>query len=375
LRKRVWISAGETSGDLYGAHLARALRSLEPQIQLAGLGGRQMMQAGVDIVDDPTGRSSVGLVEAIQNLPYFLRLFRTSIYKLDRYQPDVVVLIDSPEFNLRFAEYVYQRLIPIVYYVSPQVWAWRKGRVRKIARLVRKMLVIFEFEYELYRRAGVEVTFVGHPLLDIILGQPQVIDLRKELNMPQDRLVIGLLPGSREREFGRLFWRMARAGELIASEFPGTRFLLACAPGLSRQKVLKWTRSTGLDLTLLYDRTYDVMRASDMLLVASGTATIEAAILGVPMIVTYVVSPLTTLFFSIFVRFRYLAMVNIVAGKDVVPEYYQTRARPELLAKEAISMIKDRLNHIRQMLRGVRERLGTPGANLRAASEILRLLG
>jgi len=248
------------------------------------------------------------------------------------------------------------------------VWASRPGRVRTLKSLVRRMLVIFEFEEEIYRRAGVDVAFVGHPLLDVLSDPPDASALRREWNIGRDETLIGLLPGSRSRQFRALFPRMRAAAERISRDVPGTRFLVACAPGIS-------PRFANGPLPAVRDRTYDVMAASDLLLTASGTATIEAAILGTPMIVTYVVNLLTALALGPLIRVRDYAMVNIVAGRRVMPELYQFKAKPELLAREAISILREnRLAEMKRCLAEVRGKLGKPGASRRAAEEILRAL-
>jgi lipid-A-disaccharide synthase len=367
------IVAGETSGDLHGAHLARELHAIRPDLKIFGTGGKHMAAAGVDILHDATRHATVGLVEAVRNIGQYVKLYRKLVSFARTERPAAVVLIDLPDFNIKFGRYVKQLGIPIVYYISPQVWAWRPGRLKTIAKMVRKMLVIFPFEEELYRKAGVDVTYVGNPLLDVIPDKPKST-LRTELNV-RGRL-IGLLPASRKSQFARLFPVMMKTCKLILKEYPDTRFVIACAPNIDPEWVESERDQYGMSaIDIVHNRTYDVMASSDLLLVASGTATLEAGLFGTPMIVTYKLNTLTAALVYPMLKVKSYALVNIVAGKMVVPELYQLQARPDLLAREAISMIRDgRLPKIREELRDVRRRLGGPGASRRAAQEVLKII-
>ncbi|HXG60907.1 MAG TPA: lipid-A-disaccharide synthase [Planctomycetota bacterium] len=358
----ILIVAGETSGDLHGANLARALRTLDPSVRLAGAGGAYLRAAGVETLADPTDHASVGIVEAFRNFHRYAQLYRKLQSALRALRPDAAVLIDSPDFNLRFAARAADHGVPVVYYVSPQIWAWRPGRIRVIRRLVRKMLVILDFEERLYRDAGVDVTFVGHPLLDAARPVDREAVRREFGGDP----LIGLLPGSRASQFAALFPILRRAAELIARDVPGARFVVACAPAIDPR------RAEGAGFAVVHNRTPEVMAASDLLLTASGTATLEAAIYGTPMIVTYRLNPLTALTLGPLIRVKHYALVNIVAGREIMPEYYQFRARPELIAREAVAILREgRLPGMRRALEEVRRRLGEPGASLRAAREVL----
>ncbi|MBI2900573.1 MAG: lipid-A-disaccharide synthase, partial [Planctomycetes bacterium] len=257
--------------------------------------------------------------------------------------------------------------VPVIYYISPQVWAWRPGRIRQIRRLVRKMIVIFDFEEDLYRKNGVDAVFVGHPLLDH-LPRDRDRRLRSELRVG-DAPLVGLLPGSRPSQFRRLMPRMAETARIVRAELPHVRFIVGVAPKIDPKPAMR----PGLDV--VWNRTPEVMAASDLLVTASGTATIEAAILGTPMIVTYVLHPLMVLAVKPFLRVKNYAMVNIVAGREVMPELYQARARPELLARETLSILREgRLPQMREELAAVRKKLGEPGASTRAAREVLAVI-
>ncbi len=361
------IVAGETSGDLHGANLARELMKLEPGIRLFGAGGSRMREAGVEILADPTSHASVGIVEAFQNMHRYARLYRLLQSALKSRRPDAAVLIDSPDFNLRFAERAADHGVPVIYYIGPQIWAWRPGRIRTIRRLVRKMIVILDFEEKIYRDAGVDVAYVGHPLLDALRDVDREV-VRREF--PGSGPLVGLLPGSRSNQVSKLLPVMKRASELIAREIPGARFVVACAPHINP----KTLQGRGLDV--VWDRTPEVMAASDLLLTASGTGTIEAALYGTPMIVTYRLNPITALTLGPLIRVKHYAMVNIVAGREIMPEFYQFKARPALLAREAVSILQGgRLPEMRRALAEVRKKLGPPGASRRAAEAVLRALG
>lgn len=373
--KRVLIIAGEASGDLYGAHLAAALKRRSPDIQLCGAGGPLMRQAGVQILHDVTEHAAVGLWEVVASVPRVVAVFKKLVAHLERDKPTAVVLIDYPEFNLRFARRARRLGVPVIYYISPQVWAWRTGRVHQVARYVHRMLVIFPFEEQFYRRHGVQATFVGHPLLDILREVPSRQQAREDLGVPSRARVIGLLPGSRTKEFDRLFPIMLKAAERIREQVPGVRFLLGCAPVICPARVQRHVRRSNIPVQEVYSNSYRVMRASDLLLVASGTATVEAAILNVPMIVTYRVATLTWLLFSGLMKVDTYAMVNIVAGRHIVPELIQKDASPQRLAAEAVGCFRDsRLTVMQSELEQVVRQFGAPGASDRAADEIFKVI-
>jgi lipid-A-disaccharide synthase len=372
--KTLLIVAGEASGDLHGANLARELLRLRPGLRLAGAGGARMRDAGVEILHDPTAHASIGVVEALRNLGGYAKMHRALVSALRARRPDGAVLIDCPDFNLRYAERVRDAGVPVVYYISPQVWAWRPGRVRTIRRLVRRMIVIFDFEERFYRDAGVDAVFVGHPLLDAVRDVDGAA-FRREIGGGDP--LVGLLPGSRWRQFKSLLPLMLETGALARRELPGARFVVGCADTIAPARVAPFRRAAPAPFEPVWGRTAEVMAASDLLLVASGTATLEAAIYGTPMIVTYKMSRVAEFAMRPFVAkgLRFVALPNIIAGREIVPELYQAKAKPGLLAREAVSMVRDgRLASIRRELAGVRAKLGRPGASRRAAEEVLRAI-
>jgi lipid-A-disaccharide synthase len=278
---------------------------------------------------------------------------------VNQYKPSAAVLIDLPDFNLKLASHLHQSGIPVIYYISPQIWAWRQGRIHDIKKFVRKMLVVFDFEEELYRKAGVDVTFVGHPLLDVVDQTP----------VEKNGLEIGLLPASRKEQFKRLYPVIKRTADLIRDRIPSAKFTIALAPGIDPHMV------PDSEIKVCQGRSHDVMKKSTLLITASGTATVEAVIFETPMIVAYKVSAITAFLARRFTKLRNFSMVNILAGREVVPEFFQKRAKPELISSCAIDLIeKQGLIAMREELKALKPRLGTPGASLRAAEEILKIL-
>jgi lipid-A-disaccharide synthase len=340
--KRLFIVAGESSGDLHGSALTRALLRREPGLAIKALGGPLMQRAGAELVADLTSHAVVGLIEGVRNVSRIYTTYRRVVKVLKTDRPDAVVLIDYPEFNLRLARQASKLGIPVVYYISPQVWAWRQWRVKTIEKYVDKMLVIFPFEEDFYRKYGVQAEFVGHPLVGMLKGVPDKQTARTDLGLPPDELVIGLLPGSRKKEIQAIFPTLLRAAEIINAtlERPIT-FVCARAPALDERLVEKYLSGTDLNLRVVGDDTYRVMRSADLLLTASGTATVEAMILGTPMIVVYSVSLFTWVLFIRLIKVDHYAMANIIAGKEIVPEFVQWGASPERIAREAVSLIQD----------------------------------
>ena len=340
-RRHIFISAGESSGDVHGSALVRAILRREPGARVSALGGPLMRRAGAELVADLTGHAVVGLVEGIRHVGQIWSVFNRVVKRLAADPPDAVVLIDYPEFNLRLARRARKLGITVVYYISPQLWAWRQWRVKILEKYVDKVLVIFPFEDEFYRRHGVEAEFVGHPLVDELAGVPDRAASRRALSLPDDATVVGLLPGSRRKEIEAIFPIMARAAHVIRTELgrPVT-FIVAKAPSIDISTLQNAASHLGLDARIICDDTYRAVRSSDLLLIASGTATVEAMILGTPMVVVYRVSTLTYVLFIRLMRVTHYAMVNIIAGREIVPEYIQRKASPAQIAREAVSILR-----------------------------------
>ena len=367
------LVAGEASGDLHGATLARALRRQAPATRLYGMGGRAMAAEGVELLIDATGDATVGGTEAVAGVPGLYRAYRRLRATLaGPERPDALVLIDFPEFNLRLARAARRAGVAVVYFVPPQVWAWRPWRVRLIRRVVSLVLAVFPFEPPLYRRAGVPVAFVGHPTVDALAAAPSRDEARKRLGLDDGAPVIGLLPGSRRLEVARVMPVMRQAAELIVASHPGARFVVAQAPTVERA-ALEASGAGGF--TIVPSSAHAVMRAADLLIVTSGTATLEAALLGTPMVVCYQLSRLTELLFAPLVRVPWISLANITLGRAVVPELYQSRLSAASLAREALALLESpaALAAQREAFGELAGQLGAPGVGVRAARHVLEL--
>ncbi|MFW6107952.1 MAG: lipid-A-disaccharide synthase, partial [bacterium] len=344
--RTLFMIAGEESGDAYGAGLAAALRAKEPGVRLRGLGGPRMAAAGVELFQDLASHAIMGVAGLPGNVAGLVRAYRTVTHRLSLDQPSGIVLIDFPEFNLAVARHANRVGVPVIDYVSPQVWAWRTGRVRKVAARVRKVLCLFEFEEEFYRRHGVAAEHVGHPLLDTMADKLAVTDhgaVREELGLPASGPLIGLLPGSRRKEVQHVFPLLLRAAEMIRRERDDATFVTGAAAGLGRGLFAEIGGRVNVPFRIVSGRAHDVMLASDVLLICSGTATLEAALLGTPMVVTYRANLVNYLLFGMLIRPGCYALPNIVAGERIVPELYMMDARPKRLAAAALELLDGRL--------------------------------
>ena len=371
------LVAGEASGDLHGAALCRALRAAAPGARLFGMGGEGMAAAGLEVLADIKHTAVVGFSEVVRRLPLLRRTFTRLVAALGSERPHVLVLIDYPGFNLRLARAAHAAGVPVVYFIPPQVWAWRPGRLATIRRRVSLVLAVFPFERALYGTAGVPVEFVGHPVLDALPAAPTRQAARQQLGLDERSLVIGLLPGSRPQEIERLLPVMRDAAARIAQARPAARFVLGLAPSVPRTAVDRHLAG-GPHVDVKADRTYAVMRASDLLLVASGTATLEAALLGTPMVVCYRLSAVSERIASVLARVPWISLANIVLGRRVVPELYRRRdATAERLAAEALRLLDSpaALEAQRQAFAELQAELGAPGVGARAARLVLDVAG
>ncbi len=373
------ISCGEPSGDLYAGALVNALRSIDPSTEAFGFGGEQLAAAGAELVGDYRGFSVTGLVEALSVLPRSWRMLRTLGDAARTRKPDVFVAIDFPDFNFRLLPVMRRLGVPIVYYVSPQLWAWRAGRLDTIRRYVDRMLVIFPFEQDMYARAGVPVEFVGHPLIDLLdssdSAQPRDQFLAAH-GLDASKPVLALLPGSRPNEVRHILPTLVDAARLVARRLGDVQFLIARAPSLDDASFapLETLRAAGVPFAVVARAADSVLAAADAVVTASGTATIQTALHGKPMVVVYRLAPLTYALARRFVRVTTYGMVNLVAGRTVVPELIQERFTPQAVADEAISLLADRarVDEMKRDLADVRQRLGSSGATARAAAAVLR---
>lgn len=368
----VMMSCGEASGDLYAGALALELQRLAPGVHIVGIGGEKLHAAGAELVADYRGLSVTGIIEVLSILPRSLRVLKQMRERMLRDRPDVIVLIDFPDFNFRLASAARELGIPIVYYVSPQIWAWRPGRIKVIKQVASKVLVIFPFERTLYEDAGVPVEFVGHPLPALI----QVTEPRERLlagvGLDPAAPTVALLPGSRPNEVRSILPNLVEAATAIRARVPNAQFVIARAPKLSDQMFEPFSRFAGPS-AIVAGRADDVLNASDVVITASGTATVQAALHGKPMVIVYRLAPLTYRIGRPFVKVDTFGMVNLLAGRRVVPELIQDDFTPARVADETVSLLTDpaRAAEMRRALAEVRTALGEAGATRRAAEAVL----
>ena len=370
------ISCGEASGDLYAGALATELRQREPGCRIIGLGGDRLRGAGALLTGDYRGLAVTGLTEAIRVLPRSYEMYRRLVAAAKAERPDVFVAIDFPDFNFRVASAMRRLGIPVVYYVSPQLWAWRPGRIRAMARFASLVLVIFPFEVELYERAGIPVQFVGHPLVDLI----QVTASREELlggaGLSPGAPTLALLPGSRVNELRSTVPVLSTALELVATCVPRLQVVVARAPHLPDSWFHDLER-VRVPLAVIDGRTDDVLNAADAVVTASGTATVQTALHGRPMVIVYKVSPLSYRLGRRFVRVDTFGMANLVAGRPIVPELIQDDFTADRVAAEAVRLLtdEDAAARMRRDLADVRAKLGQGGATARAADAVSSMMG
>jgi len=378
--REVMVVAGEASGDLHGAHLVRAMRARDANLHFCGMGGRELQAAGMELLCDAAKLAVVGAVEVLGHLGDILRARRTLIERMRRHRPALLILIDYPDFNLLLAKKAKQLGIPVFYYVSPQVWAWRSRRVRTIKRLVDRMAVILPFEQAFYARHGVAVDFVGHPLLDSVKPGMAPAEFRALHGIDPTSKLVGLLPGSRRKEIANLLPDFLAAAGLLARDNPNLTFLLPQAPTIDRalldaHGLAAW--GDRLDIRVITDDRYAMMAACDAAMAASGTVILELGILGVPTVATYRTSPRTYWLGRLLIRgVRFFSLVNLIGERAIIPELLQNAANPGQIAHEVQVMLAD--GEARQTilagLTEVRQRLGGPGASDRAATVALAVL-
>jgi len=370
---KIMLSVGEASGDLHGASLAKALKAIQPDISLFGMGGSGMRAAGVDIVYDIADLGVMGIVEVIRNLRKMFRLRDMLTEVMERERPDVLVVIDYPGFNMRLAAVAKRLGIPVVSYISPSVWAWGRGRAKGVAETVTKVAAIFSFEAEVYQQAGADVTFVGHPLLDIVKPQWSKEEAIRYFGVNPAYPVVLLLPGSRRHEIDRLLTPMLEAAVRISQEIPGCQFFLPVASTISREVIQNKLQSYPVNVQLTDGYTYDLMNIADLALATSGTVTLEAALLQVPSVVIYKTAFLTYLIGKALVRIDNISLPNIVAGRRILPEFLQSAVTADNLVAAALPMLQDPAVRAKNKadLAEVRCRLGEPGAVNRVARLVL----
>ena len=332
--------AGESSGDMYGADVALALMGRFPGCRIFGLGGQKMRQAGVELEGDIRHTAAMGPLAAFSQLGSLFQVFRRLVDRLETSPPDAAILIDFPDFNLRLAKRIKAANIPIIYYISPQIWAWRKGRIKQVRALVTKMLVIFPFEEKIYRDADVDVEFVGHPLIETVRATRTKEEFCRAHNIDSRKPILAILPGSRKKEIRHILPTLCEVADRILTSKPETQFVLPAAPNLDRSLIDKIVGNRRIKI--IQGDTYNTLKYARAAIVASGTATLEAALLGTPEVIVYRISPVEAWFLGkFFLKVRLFGIVNIILGEEVVPELFQNRFTPELVSQAAMKLMED----------------------------------
>ncbi len=371
--KRLFFVAGEHSGDLHGSLIISHLKRLDPTLRIEGIGGPLMQAVGCENLHCIDELAVIGFIEVLKNFRRLYDIFNDVRRHLEETRPDLLILIDYPGFNVRLAEAAKTMGIRVLYYICPQVWAWHASRVNKITRVINEAVVVFSFEEAIWKQAGADVFWYGHPLIDIVKAGTDQQAFRAEFGLGEGP-VISLLPGSREQEIHYILPLLLDTASLIRKERPGSRFLLPLAGTIDEGLIQPHLRQRSLPLQILRGRTYDAVAASDLALVASGTATLETAILGTPLIVVYQTNLFTSVLSKFLVQSPHIGLPNVVAGRQVVPEFIRWNFTPANVARETLSLLNnpDRLQRMRADLAEVRSTLGTPGAGERVADHIFR---
>lgn len=372
---KIMFSAGEASGDTHGASVAKALHEIYPSVEMFGMGGNLMDEAGVRIVYDIKNLGVIGLVEIVKSLPKFFKL-RTYLKRIMmKERPDVLVCIDYPGFNMKLAEVAHQLGIPVLYYIAPTIWAWHSSRGKTIKKYVTKVASIFPFEAEAYSKYNCDVEFVGHPLVDIVHPTMSVDESMTYFNARAEAKRVLLMPGSRKQEVLSLLDVMLESGEKLLQSHEDVQFFLPRAHTIDRFELETFIKERRVPVTITEDHTYDLMQICDVCLAASGTATLETAMMELPTILLYKVSPITYGIGKMVVNLSHVGLPNIIAGKEVIPELLQSDVSADNIVEHMLPLLDDlkENEHMRQELRTVRDKLGEPGAVKRVAELIYSL--
>jgi len=368
-RESVMIVAGEASGDMYGATLAAEMRALHPEARFFGMGGDRMREAGVETLVDANVMAVMGLVEVLAHLPVIVKGFNTLKRRLQADPPKLLILIDYPDFNLRLAKVAKRAGVKVLYFISPQVWAWRSGRVTGIGRVVDMMAVLFPFEVPFYRKAGIPVTFVGHPLLDMVRPTMGRGEAQASLGLDPGKRCVGLFPGSRKSEIKKLLPIILQSAQLLLERMPDLQFVLPLASSLRSEDLAPYLAETEVPVAVVSGRNHDVMTACDAAISVSGTVIMELALVGIPTVLIYKVSPLTYQIGKRVINVPHIGICNIVAEKRLVKELIQHEAEPVPIADEIDALLNDSgyASRMRDGFAEVRVKLGSGGALGRVA--------
>jgi lipid-A-disaccharide synthase len=374
-QKHILIICGEASGDLNAANLAKGVLEIDPGIKISGVGGEQLASTDAEIYCDIKDFSVIGFFDALKKLPKFFTLQKLILKKIEEEKPDAIILVDFSGFNLRLAKKI-NKAIPVIYYISPQVWASRQGRINTIKKYISKLIVLFKFEHDFYKRFGIDADFAGHPLLDIVGPTMAKKEFLGELGFSESKITIALLPGSRSQEIENILPIMLKASLLISRQMAGIQFVIVKSTQVDWDTYNRKVHGLDMDLKIIEGKTYDCLNIADFCLVASGTATLETAIMQKPFAIIYKMNLLNYFLYRPQVKVPYIGMVNIVAGKKIVPEFIQFGARPERISEQVLKILKNpsQLEQMKKNLAKIKDSLGEKGASMRAAQIIIDFL-
>ena len=371
--KKLFFLAGEHSGDLQGSIVVKHLKQMAPDVNITGIGGELMRKAGMNCIHSSDEMAVIGIVEAIRNLKR-LKKIKSDVQRwLSANRPDMVVLIDYPDFNRMIAEYAKSIGLHVLYYIMPQVWAWRSGRVKQFVNAINECVVFFPFEVEVWQKGGTICNWFGHPLIGTAVPSASKEEIRGRYNIPEGKKIIGILPGSRNQEIDYILPEVLSASELIAEKYQNTVFVLPLASTIEESHVLSYTNQhPNIKVNIVRDKAYDVMAVSDVCIVTSRTATLETAIIGTPMVVVYRTNALTSLITKYFIESKHIALPNVIVNERIVPELIREDFRADYIAREVSCILEDesKQRRIIEGLKKVKATLGEPGAGIRVAEHI-----
>ena len=369
---KIMLSAGEASGDLHGANLAEALKAVDPQVELIGMGGEQMRKAGVRIVYDIKNLGVIGIGEIIKKIPFFYKLRAFLVNTMKEEKPDALVCIDYPGFNMKLIEKAKEAGIPVIYYILPTIWAWHKSRGNVIAEYTDLAVSLFPFEAEMYKKRGTNVVYGGHPLLDTVKPSMSKDEAYSFFGLQQGKKTVLFMPGSRVQEVQSLYGKMLAAGKLLQDKVEGLQFMVPKASTIDRHMLEEAAREANLEVHIGEERVYDMMNIADAAICASGTATLETALMGVPTLLVYRVNALTYWLSKILVHLDSIGLPNIISGHRIMPELWQDEVTPENIEAAVLPWLVDAAaaEEARHLMAGVRCQMGEAGA-VRRTAEII----
>ena len=369
---KIMLSAGEASGDLHGANLAEALKAVDPQVELIGMGGEQMRKAGVRIVYDIKNLGVIGIGEIIKKIPFFYKLRTFLVNTMKEEKPDALVCIDYPGFNMKLIEKAKEAGIPVIYYILPTIWAWHKSRGNVIAEYTDLAVSLFPFEAEMYKEMGTNVVYGGHPLLDTVKPSMSKDEAYSFFGLQQEKKTVLFMPGSRVQEVQSLYGKMLAAGKLLQDKVEGLQFMVPKASTIDRHMLEEAAREANLEVHIGEERVYDMMNIADAAICASGTATLETALMGVPTLLVYRVNALTYWLSKILVHLDSIGLPNIISGHRIMPELWQDEVTPENIEAAVLPWLVDAAaaEEARHLMAGVRCQMGEAGA-VRRTAEII----